>query len=193
MLLERLADDAQSARIRRADVVVTSSSKFEGQLLVSSPVMGDPNFARTVVFVLSHSSEGSVGVVLNRPGEVPVAAWLPMWEAATPEPRVVFTGGPVDPSTSIGVARAGGRIAMVDLEAGPPTGISDAVRVFSGYAGWGPGQLEMEVSLDAWMVVEARPEDAFCERPDTLWRDVLRRQHSDVALLSAFSEDPSNN
>lgn len=166
---------------------------FQGHLLVSSPVMADPNFARTVVFVLSHSAEGSLGVVLNRPGEVPVAARLPLWEAVTPEPRVVFAGGPVDPTSSIGVARAGRRIAMVDLAATPPAGIADAVRVFSGYAGWGPGQLEMEVSIDAWMVVEARAEDAFCERPEKLWREVLRRQRNDMALLSAFTDDPSSN
>lgn len=155
--------------------------------------MADPNFARTVVFVLSHSLEGAVGVVLNRPGQVPVAARLPVWEVVAPEPRVVFAGGPVDPSTSIGVARAGGRIATVDLASAPRPGVAEAVRVFAGYAGWGPGQLEREVSLDAWIVVDASAEDAFCEQPEKLWREVLRRQRNDVALLSAFTDEPSKN
>ncbi|MDA8393379.1 MAG: YqgE/AlgH family protein [Actinomycetota bacterium] len=172
---------------------MVAGSSLEGRLLVAGPLMSDPNFARTVVLTLSHSPEGSLGVVLDRPGEMPVAAALPKWEQATSEPRVVFRGGPVEPAATIGIARTGNQVATVDLAAGPVEGVADAVRLFSGYAGWGPGQLEMEVSVGAWIVVDAEPGDAFSRHPERLWRSVLRRQHGDAALLSAFPDDPSAN
>ena len=69
----------------------------------------------------------------------------------------------------------------------------EQVRVFAGYAGWGPGQLEGELSVDAWLILDARPEDVLCDEPNTLWRRVLARQGGDLALLSYCPPDPSSN
>jgi putative transcriptional regulator len=66
-------------------------------------------------------------------------------------------------------------------------------RVFAGYAGWGSGQLEDELSREDWIVEPALPDDAFTEAPDELWRDVLRRKGGIYELVSRMPEDPSVN
>jgi putative transcriptional regulator len=67
------------------------------------------------------------------------------------------------------------------------------VRVFAGYAGWSPGQLEEEVEEGAWFVLDALPNDALCPVPDDLWRVVLRRQGGDLAVMANFPDDPAMN
>ena len=68
-----------------------------------------------------------------------------------------------------------------------------ALRVFAGYAGWGKGQLESEIRQGAWYVLEPQPGDPFVSEPQHLWRDVLRRQGGDLALVATFPEDPTLN
>jgi putative transcriptional regulator len=172
-----------------------------GRLLVASPLLVDPNFYRTVVLVLQHGEEGAVGVVLNRPSVEGVGAYLPEWEGRLEEPGVVFVGGPVEPAVAIGVVRnpvpgdptAVEGVGLVDLAADPASIDRGAVRVFSGYAGWGAGQLEGELAEGAWIVVGAHEEDVFTDRPDELWTAVLRRQGGRLALLATFPPDPSLN
>lgn len=172
-----------------------------GTLLVASPLLVDPNFYKTVVFVLQHDLEGAVGVVLNRPSEEAVENHLPEWARRLEDPPVVFVGGPVDPAVAIGVvlsdrpaeptALVG--VGMVDLGSDPAAGTPGPVRVFSGYAGWGPGQVEAELKEGAWLVLEAEPDDVFTQNPAELWSIVLRRQGGKVAMLATFPLDPSMN
>ena len=68
-----------------------------------------------------------------------------------------------------------------------------ALRVFVGYAGWGPGQLESELADQAWFVVPAAASDPFSDRPEELWRAVLRRQRGRVAMFAHFPADPESN
>lgn len=178
-----------------------------GQLLVASPVLGDPNFAGAVILLIQHGPEGALGVVLNRPTPVDVAEVLPTWEPYATGPGVLFQGGPVGLNNALALAAVPGRdeplgwqrvtagLGLVDLDAPPEilVGELSAMRIFAGYAGWGPGQLEDEIDEDAWFVVDIEPGDAFVEDPDSLWRRVLRRQRSSLALMSAFTEDPSLN
>lgn len=185
---------------------------WRGRLLVASPLMGDPNFKRTVVLLLAHGEEGALGVVLNRPQAVPLAERLPHWEGLAAQPAVLFEGGPVasDSAIGLGLVSAGrthpsspprdlssfsilhDRVATVDLSAIPQPGL-DKVRVFAGYAGWGSGQLESEVEAAAWFVVASRPTDAFSDDPEGLWRTVLRRQKGDLRLLGSYPDDLSAN
>lgn len=170
-----------------------------GRLLVASPTLLDPNFLRTVVLVLQHDDDGALGVVLNRPTGEPVTAHLPAWSGSLAEPAVVFAGGPVEPAVAIGLGRdlAGAEptgvpsVGIVDL-AGEP-GPLDVVRIFSGYAGWGPGQLEGELEEEAWIVLEADPGDPFSTEPEGLWRRVLRRQGGRMAMLATMPIDPAWN
>ena len=167
--------------------------ELTGKLLVALPMLVDPNFARTVVLLLSHSDEGAVGVVLNRPSTTEVADPLPSWSVVAAEPPVVFVGGPVQPEMAIALGHDGDLVATVDLEADPALLTFQEVRVYAGYAGWSGGQLEDELLEGAWVVCESEPGDAF--RPDAsdLWYEVLRRQPGDLSRLALLPEDPTLN
>lgn len=168
-----------------------SDSALAGRLLVASPPLGDPNFDRTVVLLLHHDALGAVGVVLNRPSEVEVEELLPEWAPVTVSPPVVFVGGPVSPDAAIGLGRTGDVVDTVDLAAGP--GEVTEARLFAGYSGWDGGQLEAEIGIGAWFVLESLPEDALSPTPDDLWRTVLRRQGGRLATYATIPEDLSVN
>lgn len=177
-----------------------------GRHLVATPPMLDPNFHQTVIFMLEHGDEGALGLVLNRPSELPVAGTIDDWADVTSEPRVMFVGGPVSPSSVIAMATvhlddAGdnwspvvGRLGTVDLEV-PPDDVPglDRVRLFAGFASWAPGQLEAELVDDAWFVVDAKIDDILTTVPDELWWTVLDRQPGALGRLRHFPPDPSHN
>lgn len=179
-----------------------------GHLLVATPGLHDPNFERTVVLLVAHEGGGALGVVLNRATEVPVAEVLGAWGSVASEPSVVFEGGPVQPEAAIclarvrtgagdmrGFSRVDGTIGTVDLSTDPDTMRQQLieVRVFAGYAGWSPGQLEEEISTGSWLTFKALPSDAFTERPDDLWSMVLRRQGGMYAAVALYPADPTLN
>jgi putative transcriptional regulator len=180
-----------------------------GQLLVATPALRDPNFERTVVLLVAHEETGALGVVLNRATEVPVAEVLGPWGTLAREPSVVFEGGPVQPESAICIARTrpgaspprrsfhrvSGVVGTVDLSGDPDTlrETVEGVRVFAGYAGWSPGQLEAEISTGSWFVFDALPGDAFVARPDDLWSMVLRRQGGLTAAVALYPSDPALN
>ncbi|GAA2091203.1 hypothetical protein GCM10009801_56760 [Streptomyces albiaxialis] len=95
----------------------------------------------------------------------------------------------------LGWRRVHGAIGLVDLEAPPELLAAElgSLRIFAGYAGWGPGQLEDELSEGAWYVVESEPGDVSSPAPEGLWRSVLRRQRSELALVATYPDDPSLN
>jgi putative transcriptional regulator len=181
-----------------------------GQLLAATPMLGDVNFRRTIVLVVEDDAdEGTLGVVLNRPSEIPVEQVLQPWTTLVTGPSVLFRGGPVAPDSALALALPRGdeepigwrslagsklmsRLGLVDLGAPPElmAGGIASLRVFAGYAGWGPGQLEAEIDVGAWLVLDGLPEDAFVPEPDRLYPSVLRRQGGDMALLSTYPDDP---
>lgn len=173
------------------------SETLTGQLLVSSPMLDDPNFARTVVALLQHDEDGALGVVLNRPSASPVGEHLPEWDSAAAEPALVFVGGPVSPEVAIGLARLESDVSpipgvsVVDLSDTPHP--SMLVRVFSGYSGWSPGQLEFELGEEAWLLTPATAADVFTDRPDLLWGRAVRRVDSDLGVIATFPFDPELN
>jgi putative transcriptional regulator len=183
-------------------------SGLTGRLLVASPRLGDDNFKRSVVLVLDHGEDGALGVVVTRPLEVDVSVVLPAWQPYATLPGRLFRGGPValdsalgvvavpgDDDEPVGVRRILGSLGLVDLDT-PPEIVAGGVaglRIFAGYAGWGKGQLEDEIEEGAWYVVDAEARDAFSDSPDELWRQVLRRQRGELAFLSTYPEDPSQN
>ena len=182
-------------------------SSWSGRLLVATPTLLDPNFARTVVLLLSHdATEGALGVVLNRPSGTGVAEVLAGWEDVAAAPTVVFSGGPVQQTAAVCVGRLRTAraplpgwaplpdplLGTVDLDRGPWDGLAQ-VRIFAGYAGWSAEQLEAEVDEGAWWVLDALPGDPFSERPDLLWRQVLRRQGAPIAFAAHYPEDVTLN
>jgi len=181
---------------------------LQGRLLVAGPQLRDPNFAQSVVLLLAHGGQGAVGLVLNRPTATEVGSTLPEWEELASAPGVVFVGGPVSEGSiclaqvrsEVSVPGSGylplqGTLGTVDLESDPvfvgPW--IEKLRIFAGYAGWGPGQLEGEVDEGAWWVLDAVAEDAFTSEPSRLWKQVLRRQGGDLALFATYSAEPSLN
>lgn len=180
---------------------------LKGRLLVATPNLGDPNFERTVILLLEHGEEGALGLVLNRPSQLDLAEPLPEWARAAAHPSVVFIGGPVAPSAAVCLARLSrhgstdgwrqllGSVGTLDLDSDPDEAIArlDEIRVFAGYAGWGPGQLESEIEAGGWFVVDAEGADALSPAPEGLWAAVLRRQRGTLALFAAYPTDPTLN
>ncbi|HEX5586598.1 MAG TPA: YqgE/AlgH family protein [Acidimicrobiia bacterium] len=180
-----------------------------GRLLVASAAMVDPNFEHTVVFMVDHTDDGALGVVLNRPSDTDVDEVLPNWRALVIPPASVFIGGPVQVGDAvIGLARVRsssdaldgwqpllGPVGSVDFATDPLDALAhlEGVRVFVGYAGWGPGQLEAELAQGGWLVLDALPDDLLSDAPSTLWRRVLRRQTGEVAMTANQPPDPSVN
>lgn len=177
---------------------------LRGQLLIASPQLVDPNFERTVVLITEHGEEGAMGIVLNRPSEAEVSSVIPDLEPVVgSEP--IFVGGPVQPEALvvlgefsnpekaawIVVADVGLVSAQAELEELP-----EAVRrgrVYAGFSGWGPEQLEAEVAEEAWIIEPPLPTELFPEDPTNLWSDVLERMGGEYALVARMPEDPSLN
>ena len=180
---------------------VTSSAR--GRLLVASPDLEDPNFRRTVVLMLTHEDEGALGLILNRPTDIPLVDLLPEWVDVAAPPACLYVGGPVDPDAALGLGegpREGaadrsemivGLIGAVNLDGRPEDYAS--LRVFIGYSGWGAGQLEGEIARGDWFVVDAQVEDVTTATPDELWRSVLRRQRSRVSIFASAPDDATAN
>ncbi len=178
-----------------------------GVLLVAMPVLSDPNFDRTVVYVVDHGQQGTLGVVLNRPSDTDLLEALPGWWSLSAAPRTFHVGGPCEQDTALclgvgdpppdvpGLRAVVQPVHLVDLDADPAiTGaVLDRLRVFAGYSGWGPGQLAAEIAAQAWAVVDSEPGDVVSEGAVGLWRSVLRRQGGTLAMLAAYTDDPSLN
>ncbi len=177
-----------------------------GRLLVASPSLSDPNFCQSVLLMLEHTSEGALGVILNRPSELAVGSVIDDWADAVSTPRVMFVGGPVSPSSLIALASVAldeadehwsqimGRIGTVDLEQSPAdVGGLDEVRLFAGYAAWAPGQLEAELADEAWFVLDFEGADPFSGDPQELWWQVFARQRGDLRRLRFYPRNSSDN
>jgi putative transcriptional regulator len=187
--------------------VVRPDAEVEpGTLLVAAPGLLDTNFRRTVVYVIDHRGEGTLGVVLNRPSEVPVQDVLPAWGPHVSQPQSLFVGGPVEQKTALclaalrtgedaeaitGVIGVRGPVALVDLDADPDhlAPRVRGLRVFAGYSGWDVGQLANEIDRGDWIVVPALPGDVLAAPEHDLWGRVLRRQGMPLALLATHPGD----
>lgn len=189
-----------------------STGPGRGKLLVASPTLREPTFHRTVIAILEHTDEGALGVVVNRPGDVSLAAVVPSVADLASEPAVLFAGGPVEPQAAIALGMvptgspADGRpaegwrpvlppLVTVDLDHDPLVlaAAMRELRVFAGYSGWAAGQLETEIAQGAWYVVDALPLDPFFPAPERLWSAVLRRQPWPLSAIAHFPNDPTQN
>ena len=178
---------------------------LQGRLLVAAPTLGDPNFAGAVVLIAEHSTEGAMGLVLNRPLEVTVAAAVPVLSCFVTDEASVYAGGPVQPeavmalgdfvdsdeAAAIAFANVGFLPADADVSLHRQSVVR--ARVFAGYAGWGAGQLDDELAEEAWFEVAAESDDCFTDDPGRLWRTALRRHGGLVAMLALRPDDPTLN
>jgi putative transcriptional regulator len=176
---------------------------LQGKLLVSSPALVDPNFRKTVVLIAHHDVEGAMGLVLSRPSDVRAADAVPILDGLPGAADPVFVGGPVQPEAFMvlaefvdvddAAASILDGIGFMPADAEPEELAIRRMRLFAGYSGWGVGQLEAEVAEDSWIVVDARPEDAFADDPDLLWRTVVHRKGGAFELMENMPFDPGLN
>lgn len=180
-------------------------STLRGALLLAAPSLTDPSFERSVVLVSEHTPDGAMGIVLNRPSTVTVGEAVPQLEQAVAPEAAVFVGGPVASSSIVFLAEfldpafaallVFGRIGFpsAHTDAATLAAVTGRCRVFAGYAGWGPGQLDAELERHDWIAERADPEDVFTLAPDALWRSALARKGGRFVLLSSMPPDPSLN
>jgi|SRR5580658_3210542 putative transcriptional regulator len=176
-----------------------------GTILVADRKLKDPHFAQTLVLIVAYTEQGAVGLVLNRPSDVPVSELLSGVKDARSRKDAAFSGGPVEPMSVLALLRAregprgaqrvaGDIWAILDQDLladalsehkGP-----DELRFYVGYAGWGPGQLEAEMEAGAWRVVRGNANTVFDAKPDSLWDRVFRNLDLSVAKLIKSAEPP---
>jgi len=177
---------------------------LRGHLLIAGPALVDPNFWRSVVLVGEHSEDGALGVILNRASEATVDEAVPELAVLVDDIGSIHVGGPVQPSAIVVLAdfvepeRAGSlvldSVGFLPSEVDPDAlGELRKARVYAGYAGWGPGQLDDELEEGSWIVEPALPEDVFTPEPEGLWSDVLRRKGGPFGILAMMPPDPSLN
>lgn len=163
-----------------------------GKLLVATPLILDPNFLHTVVYVYAHAvSDGAAGVVVNRPTQEPTIDHLPEWRSVLAAPPSIFWGGPVAEDGGVVLMVEDGEVA-VSADRLPPDRPVRA-RLFVGQAGWGPGQLEAEVAEGSWLVMDPTPEDVLPTFPDRSWGALLRRRGGEAAVWATHTPDPTLN
>ncbi len=178
---------------------------LRGQLLIASPALEDPNFHRTVVLVTEHTADGAMGLILNRPAQTPVEEIAPELGLLVDATDLVYVGGPVgeeavivlaefeDPSEAAAPVMGGLGFVPADADEADLATRLRRARVYAGYAGWGPGQLDGEIDEEAWILEPAAVDDAFAEDVTSLWSTVLKRKGDEYALLSTMPPDPSVN
>jgi putative transcriptional regulator len=171
-----------------------------GCLLVATPDVKDPHFARAVILLIAYSLEdGAMGLILNSPltvdqmdAQSPIASWM----ESSQSPSTIFLGGPVEPNGYICMTpdfASPSGLRSVDIELISPVHLDGPHRVFRGYSGWSVGQLEDELTFKSWYVVESRSTDLLTKSPDKLWNEVLQRQEGPLKRLGLFPSDPEVN
>ena len=176
----------------------SSTSSLAPVLLLSMPQLADPNFHRSVVLLCEHGAEGAFGLVLNRPTETPASEVIRLDPPVAAEGALrLWIGGPVEPqrgwilldekpaeSDAVCVCDGVYLSASADLvrkvlEASPTSG----ARLLTGYAGWGPGQLDAELSASAWLTADVDRDIVFRTSADRMWEAAIRRLGADPASL----------
>ncbi|MFM7766147.1 MAG: YqgE/AlgH family protein [Sphingomonadales bacterium] len=173
-------------------------SPEKGVLLISEPFLPDPNFHRSVVMLTEHDEQGSVGLVLNHPGNLGIRELFEDLDTDAP----VFVGGPVSRNSMLfmhehgelaGAEQVlpglywGGDFEMLKLLVNAGL-LHGKIKFFAGYSGWGPGQLQGELEQKSWIVAPGLPKDVFTESGQ-LWKNVLTQLGPEFRHLGNAPED----
>lgn len=176
---------------------------LKGQLLLASAQLVDPHFSRTVVLLVEHDQQGAFGVILNRPSQRTVSD---IWHDLDNPNQQINLGGPVrGPLMALHGAAS---LAEVEIMSGVYLATNREhlnqlvrradthVRLFTGYAGWGAGQLEYELTQGGWIIAPAKEAFVF-NLVNDLWEQVGREVTDTVlgsdARIKHFPGDPSFN
>jgi putative transcriptional regulator len=166
---------------------LTAAPLRPGAFLVAAPRLNDPNFGKTVVLLVRHGRRGSFGLIINRPAKIKTEEVLPDLKGAQAPP--LFFGGPVGRNVLFALVKdepppdgaqkilnqvyfVGQREILLPLLQRPKP--SRKIRVYAGYSGWGPGQLEREVLRGDWNVIDADEGTIFTEETSEIWQELSR-------------------
>lgn len=183
-----------------------------GHYLIAGRRLRDPNFYKSVVLIVEHSSDGAMGLVVNRPSSVTVAHALSEHFHLPETDDVVYVGGPVEPAALFvlhnapdldeaerpvvpGVYVGSSAAAFENVVRSAADGEESSVqfRIFSGCAGWAPGQLEGELARGDWHIVPATAESLFDCCPYEMWDAQLQRFHECNRLMPQLVKNPEWN
>ena len=194
--------------------IAQAAANESGTLLIANTTLRDPNFSETVVLVTSHGQQGTVGVVVNRPTSVRLAEVFEGFETLKALPDHLNFGGPVSPRSFVFLMRAKEQpsqslhvfedvyisnsyeLLTAALNRDEPTA---GLRIYAGFAGWAPGQLENEIARGDWFTMKAQLDLLFNQPVDNMWPTLIRRfmgrwvhflgsDSDDSTLLAAVNE-----
>jgi putative transcriptional regulator len=191
------------AAVLAVTVVLTAQSQkpadlATGKLLVSPRQSPDPSFAESVILLLHYDKESALGVMINRRTTVPIARVLRDFNGLGQRSDVIYLGGPVERASAMALLRAGakpdgatavtGRVYLLIARPALEKALAVAknsgdLRVYAGYCGWGPGQLDLETRLGGWFIFNRGAELAFDGNPDTIWSRLIAETEAGVAML----------
>jgi putative transcriptional regulator len=176
---------------------------LSGQLLVAMPGMGDPRFARSVVFMCAHSADGAMGLIINKPAaDLKFSDLLRQLKIESDGPKIempVMYGGPVEHARGFVLHSCDYRLREATMDVAGSYGMTATVEVLHdiargrgpraalmmlGYAGWGPGQLEGEIRANGWLTCPADDAIVFDCQIRRKWDEALRRIGIDPRLLA---------
>jgi putative AlgH/UPF0301 family transcriptional regulator len=168
-----------------------------GKFLVASRDLGDPNFAETVILLVSYDEQkGAMGLVVNHRTDVALSRVFEGLKSAKGREDPAYVGGPVELNSVVGLLksttapeeakRVFGDVYLVStktsLEKTLAAGVGpDVFHVYVGYAGWGPGQLEHEVDLGGWHIFQADAANVFHPDPESVWKRMIQRTETQIA------------
>jgi putative transcriptional regulator len=175
---------------------------FAPVMLLAMPQLRDPNFARSVILLCEHGTEGAMGFVVNRPTDVRAANAVALDPPLKGDSGLMlWTGGPVEPQRGFlllgddpGVAdsqrisdglhlTASVEVLRRLLEGPPLAPERDRCRLLLGYAGWAPGQLDSELAASAWLTAPTDPGLVFDTAPEAMWERAIRSLGIDPMAL----------
>lgn len=174
-----------------------------GTFLIAKRTLPDPNFTETVILLIHYDAKSAMGVVINDPSEIPLAKLYP--QAKNKKDRL-YIGGPVQQMGAQVLLRSktkpdNAKPVLADIYLTTDTAFVDKaietgdtpIRVYLGYSGWGPRQLDREIEAGAWHVVKADPNLVFDPDPSTVWERALRKTNPRIAyFFSAPNSLPRN-
>ena len=168
----------------------TREQLAKGTFLVASRRLQDPNFKETVVLLVDYGVEGAMGLVINRPSAVRLATVFPDIKELKERKDTVYVGGPVSVNQMLMLIRSA-NVPEASQEITQDVYISsswkvlerlikrtakgETFRLFAGYAGWAPNQLDLERSRGDWYVLNADAAAVFTQNPAELWPELIRR------------------
>ena len=190
--LVRSVDDQKSSTFSLEAAVQVKSEKglAQGKFLVADRRLMDPNFRETVVLLIRYGPDGAIGLVINRPVELKLSTVLPDRKELERSKETLYLGGPVEPA----------RVLLLVRSAKPPEASmavfgdvylsssqkvlqglikkpvkEERFRIYAGYAGWAPKQLESELDRGHWHVLKADPETLFDKKSSEIWQELIQR------------------